>query len=86
MPLMFGFDVPAFKLLDVLAVEVEYYTNPYFNDNKTKLYAIERNMPATPFIILDQANDPNGHGVVTTTAHHWKWSVFAKKNSVETFR
>jgi hypothetical protein len=79
MPLTMGFNFPAFKYLDLFAIEAEYYSSPYFNDNTTQLYAIERYMPATPYVIYDQADDPSGHGKVSTVAHHWKWSVFLMK-------
>jgi hypothetical protein len=90
MPIMFGFDIPAFKLFDVLAFEAEYYTNPYFNDNRYQLYpSLENNMPAIPYIIADEGNDADvngGHGVVTTTHHRWKWSVFARKKFGSNFQ
>jgi hypothetical protein len=84
MPIMFGFDVPAFKLLDVLAFEAEYYTNPYFNNNRNQLYANNTEnanyQPAIPYAteISDIAHDAT-HGGVSTTHHRWKWSVYAKK-------
>ncbi len=31
MPIMFGFNFPTFKLLDVLAIEAEYFPSPYKN-------------------------------------------------------
>ncbi|MBD3392775.1 MAG: hypothetical protein GF418_11790 [Chitinivibrionales bacterium] len=35
-PIMVGFNVPAFKLLDVLAAELEYYGSPHVNNPDTK--------------------------------------------------
>lgn len=80
-PLMFGFDVPSFKLLDVLAFEAEYYSNPYFNNNQNQVYPnIDNYPPATPYVISDQDDDvQGGHGVVNEADRRWKWSVFAKK-------
>lgn len=83
MPVMFGFNIPAFKLLDVLSLEAEYYTNPYFNNNQNQLYSAADNyMPAIPWPNGDQETDPNnyGHGLTNKVDHHWKWSVFAKKS------
>jgi hypothetical protein len=39
-PVMAGFNLPAFKLLDVLAVELEYYGSPYKNEPSHTGYAI----------------------------------------------
>jgi len=81
MPLMFGFDIPAFKILDVLALEFEYYTNPYFNNNRNQVYANNDNYkPATPYLLPDQENDSQGgHGPTSVKDHRWKWSIFAQK-------
>ena len=32
-PVMFGFNVPCFKLLDLLAVQFEHFNSPYLNDH-----------------------------------------------------
>jgi hypothetical protein len=87
-PLMFGFNFPAFKLFEVLAFEAEYYTNPYFNNNRTQVYPNQDNNPAaTPYIIPDQGNDiQGGHGAVNEVDHRWKWSVFAKKKLGDNFQ
>jgi hypothetical protein len=87
-PLMFGFGIPSFKVLDMLAFEAEYYTNPYFNNNRNQLYPnIDNFSPAIPYIIPDQANDlQGGHGAVYEAHRRWKWSVFAKKKFGSSFQ
>jgi hypothetical protein len=91
MPVMFGFTVPTLKMLDLLALEAEYYTNPYFNNNRNQWYPAnienDNNLPATPYIIPGQEDDVDGgHGAVRTIHHRWKWSVFAKKKFGDNFQ
>lgn len=88
MPLMFGFDFPAFKLLDVLALEFEYYTNPYFNNNRNQIYPdVDNYSPAVPYVFTSQANDiDGGHGVTSVKDHRWKWSLFARKKIGQNFQ
>ena len=87
-PVMVGFNVPVFRLLDVLAFEAEYYSSPYFNNNRNQLYPnIDNFSPATPYVIPDQANDiSGGHGVTTVAAQRLKWSAYAKRSFGENFR
>lgn len=66
-PIMGGFDFPAFKLLDVLAVEVEYFSNPYPNSYSAPF---ENDAPV-PLTSL-----PPG----VSTLSKWKWSVYAKRS------
>ena len=67
-PLMFGINFPAFKVLDVLAVQGEYYRSPYPNS----YYRVMFNMSPTPYVKPDmqwsyyQGDD-------------WKWSIYASK-------
>jgi hypothetical protein len=81
MPVMFGMNVPTFKLLDVLTVQGEYYKAP-FNDidryNSASLPVWEGNFQRDDFgaLLLDD------EGKVIPTREHdddWKWSVYAKK-------
>ena len=85
MPIVVGFNVPTFKLLDVLSCEAEYYQSPYFNDNWNQLYAYDSYLPATPNIITDQAYDQY-HGKVSAKDHYWKWSVYAKRSLSSNFQ
>jgi len=65
-PIMFGMNIPMFRLLDVLSVEFEYWDNPHVNsmrgvwNNQLPLWPPEKN---------DQ-----------TEKAKWKWSVYAKKS------
>jgi hypothetical protein len=69
MPVMVGFNVPFFKLLDVCAVEVEYYSNPYLN-------SYENQFPASTMGVLPM---PTPFGGATHNDDNWKWAVYAKK-------
>lgn len=73
-PIMFGFNFPTFKLLDVLAMELEYYPNPYQN----AFHFIWKSNSPVPYFGLntginyysdwEKKNDDD-----------WKWSVYASK-------
>jgi hypothetical protein len=81
MPVMFGFNVPAFKLLDLLSFEAEYYTSPYFNDDFKAVYPVDFYTPAIPDVESASSEQNNtDHGVVTTSDHRWKWSWLIKKS------
>jgi hypothetical protein len=69
MPIMFGLNVPTFKLLDVLSLEAEYYKNTYSSDYYSEVYV--------PF--LPVPNNKN-HGLDSSAVHNWKWSIYAKKD------
>ena len=66
-PVMVGFNFPCFKVLDVLAVEVEYYSNPYANSYANQLPPSAQGQAAHLPIPYGQ-NDYN-----------WKWAVYATK-------
>ncbi|MBN2189490.1 MAG: hypothetical protein JW699_08545 [Chitinispirillaceae bacterium] len=70
MPLLLGMNVPGFKLLDVISVELEYFKSPYPNDWIGELqYA--NPFPtdfSDPHRIKNYVNDDN-----------WKWSIYLKK-------
>jgi hypothetical protein len=82
-PVSFGFNVPTFKLLDVLSCEFEYYTTPYPNSYANQLQAMKQVGGGTP-IPDDQMIYKNN----PTMANHWdlykhdnwKWSVYIKKS------
>lgn len=66
---MFGFNIPTFKLLDILSVEFEHFPNRYPNSFRNIL---ERNL-ATPLL------------VPTPKQFAWKWSLYAKKTVLNKF-
>jgi hypothetical protein len=82
MPVMFGVNVPTFRLLDVLTVQAEHYKAP-FNDidryNSASLPIWEANfaIDTTTFTYELDENDR----VIPTRVHKddWKWSIYAKK-------
>lgn len=78
----FGFNIPTFKILDVLAVEGEFWDNPYWN----AAHNIRKNGYTTPFIGNDRES-PNYYSFFTDTSYQykpvtgnkWKWSIYASK-------
>jgi hypothetical protein len=69
MPIMAGVHIPTFKLLDVLAFEMEYYPSRYLNN-----FSQEANTPLLPLPYTARTD-----GADTTQAHRVKWSIYAKK-------
>jgi len=71
-PVMVGFNVPAFKLLDVLTLEVEWYGNKYWNAQEY-VWKARSPVPYTGEIFPDEANwKPR-------TRDDLKWSVYASR-------
>jgi|SRR5690554_2106974 len=73
-PIMIGFNLPAFKLLDVLAAEVEYYPMPYQNSFQ---FMWKSNSPVPYFNTyagIDYYSDWS-----RKTDDDWKWSLYASK-------
>lgn len=73
-PIMVGFNIPAFKLLDILSVEVEYYPSPY-NNSFHNMW--KSNLP-TPFFYEFRESNYNSEWK-RKTDDDWKWSVYACK-------
>jgi hypothetical protein len=72
-PIMVGFNVPTFKLLDVLSCEVEYYGCHYKND--------ARNLQAVYAVIPSGLQDTS----FNVKGDDWKWSIYANKIIMEHF-
>ena len=72
-PVMVGFNVPAFKLLDVLSVELEWYNWNYRNSYTLALF--EGNILPKP----DDANNDGIQPVSDWKENSLKWSVYAKR-------
>jgi len=66
MPIALGFNVPTFKLLDVLAVEMEYWESPFPNSYQR---GFEQGLPL-----------PTTNVSIPGTALKTKWSVYAKRS------
>lgn len=71
-PFMFGFNFPAFKILDVLAFEGEYYPNPYLNSQQN-IYISRSPVPYTGDKVSSYADWKS------KTDDDWRWSVYASK-------
>jgi len=69
MPMMFGFNLPAFKVLDVLSIEAEWFDSPYPNS----YISVINGGPPVPDVNL-VLQDPHSYRVDS-----WKWSLYAKK-------
>jgi len=99
MPIMIGFNFPAFKLLDVLSLEVEYYGKKYVN--RVPIYANSSNMLRLPLPYDPRINQGYPYGDSLTLrpeasgeysketymsgAAQWKWSIYAKKTLFDRF-
>jgi hypothetical protein len=98
MPVMAGFNFPAFKLLDVLSLELEYYGKKYVN--RVPIYANSQDMMRLPLPYDPRINRgyPNGDTLsfpeatgayskdtYKSGAAQWKWSVYAKRTLFEKF-
>ncbi len=73
MPVMVGLNIPAFKLLDVLSVEVEYYKSPYINTAENA-WRYRSPLPFTGLSGQSKIED-----VVPEHDDDLKWSVYASK-------
>jgi hypothetical protein len=65
-PVMFGFNFPAFRILDVLSCEVEWYNSRYSN-NYLNPYRTQQRTP----LPVDDAQEPK--------PYPWYWDVHAEK-------
>lgn len=87
MPVMVGFNLPTFKLLDVLSLEVEYLNNPFANNQSV---VINDAYPVWPIFTDDNgyatkaeleavlaAQDAYDHK--WNSRDNWKWSLYAKR-------
>jgi hypothetical protein len=68
-PFMLGFNVPAFKVLDVLSVELEYFDSPYANSYHTQTRYL--------YPLPDQGSLPAGNYLEDD---NWRWAVYARKS------
>ncbi len=77
MPIMVGINLPAFKLLDVFSLQVEYMNSPWMNNT----YQIGANAANTPFfpIASDSIVSEKTYNDLATK-DNLKWSVLLKKS------
>jgi hypothetical protein len=88
-PVMLGFNIPAFDLLDVFAVEVEHYGSQFPNSNfklQTEFVHLDGDhggnaYPPIPVIPISAPGDGSKLGYIPSEwdADNWKWAVFAKR-------
>jgi hypothetical protein len=71
MPMMLGFNIPTFKILDCLSLECEYYSSPYLPD----VNGILQEGNPLPFI----ASGATAWSSSSVKVYPWKWSVYIKK-------
>jgi hypothetical protein len=83
-PRMVGFNIPTFKMLDYLSVELECYGWPYspsLYNYQNLVYTLPQ--PIIPTVTTDTGVAPNTGTVkqtlLHTTANNWKWSFNARK-------
>jgi hypothetical protein len=74
-PVMFGFDIPAFKVLDVFAAEFEWYGCTYPNNNEFKGEQQPYPDPITPTVGTSKLPDYN-----YSHSDNWKWAFYAKRS------
>lgn len=101
MPIMFGINIPAFKVLDVLSFEAEYYGKKYANRVPVFMNSMAMMRLPVPYDLnvnydpISQSGQPSGGGMGQSQnykdstyfggAAQWKWSVYAKKTLLNNF-
>jgi hypothetical protein len=73
MPVMFGWNLPTFRLLDVLSVEGEYNPSRYWNSPYWVWVA------RSPVPFTGNIRESNLATWVPKNDDHWKWSVYASR-------
>jgi|WetSurMetagenome_2_1015567.scaffolds.fasta_scaffold21945_2 hypothetical protein len=77
-PVMCGFNVPTFKVLDFLSVEGEWFGNPYPNNLNTTMFD-NQPVPLSSYGNEKDSSNLNNHG------DDVKWSVYGKKTFLNNF-
>lgn len=75
---MVGFNLPAFRLLDLLSVEVEHCTNPFANSTRGPL----GEGLAAPHVDIPPSGFPNPKKI---SEDDWKWALYARKDVMPGF-
>jgi len=78
MPLMAGINMPTFKLLDVLAVELEWYKSPFPNSSRF-IYEDRSPIPFTGRAQLTDVYSSEKNIYDFKDKDDFKWSVYASK-------
>jgi hypothetical protein len=77
-PIMFGFNFPTFKLLDVLSLEAQWFGSIYPNDMTQYI------RDGFPLSYSSRGTWPS-YGYEDSTRDNWKWSIYAKKTLANHF-
>ena len=72
-PVMFGFNFPTFKILDVLSLEAEWFGSHYPNDESNYV------LNGMPSALGSKWNGGGYSMFADSTKDNWKWSIYAKK-------
>lgn len=85
MPIMVGFNLPTFKLLDLLAFEIEHYNSRFINSFYSQYRGAGLPIPMFPGADSEGAITPADLKQYEKDASedNWKWSIFAKKQIVK---
>ncbi len=82
MPVMFGFYLPTFKVLDMLNIEFEHYAFPFYTSNWNQSIAIPVTLNNGPNAAVCLPI-PGQRGFIWSpdnlASTSWKWSVYLKK-------
>jgi hypothetical protein len=84
-PTMAGINLPTFKILDVLSVEVEHYPSPYWNSQEF----IWKSHSPVPYTGVNGSAGMNYRAwadSLGTTNDDIKWSIYASKKFAKWFR
>ena len=80
-PVMFGINLPTFRMLDVLTLQAEYYRSPFndidkYNSSSLPIWEAHFAKDGLGTILTDSTGK-----VIPASVHDddWKWSVYAKK-------
>lgn len=76
MPVMVGFNLPVFKKLDHLSMEVEWYGSPN-EDNLDGYRIVGESQPVTPY--PTNWNSSSYTRLRTSTRDNWKWSLHGSR-------
>jgi len=79
MPIMFGINLPAFKLLDILSVQAQWFGSRYPND------ATNYVLNGLPTPVSTKWHDGSKLIYPDSTKDDWKWSVYAKRTLFDYF-
>jgi hypothetical protein len=80
-PVMFGINLPTFRILDVLSVEAEWFGSRFPND----MGGVVMSNSPTPFTPNDKSLYTDNKNTSMFKDDDWKWSVYAKRTFVGHF-